>query len=99
MALEQKVSKFCIFWTIRQQVVPAIVYILAVGYVPMTHRARTVQHRFTADCMANVLQPRRFWKISPPKEPFAAVKQPVFFIGESLVSSDENVNLHCMLKI
>ena len=32
-------------------------------------------------------------------EAFATVKQPPFFIGESLESSDENIELHYVSKI
>ena len=32
-------------------------------------------------------------------EAFATLKQPQFVIGESLMSSDENIELHYMLKI
>ena len=42
IAQELKVSKFCMYSIPRQQVAPAIVYILVVGYMPMTHGARTV---------------------------------------------------------
>ena len=42
-------SKFCMY-TLEQHAVIAHVYISAVGYVPMTRRARTVLKRYNSQC-------------------------------------------------
>ena len=44
-------------------------------------------------------QLHRFEKLSAPMEAFATVKHARFFIGDSLVSSDANIELHCVWKI
>ena len=40
-----------------------------------------------------------FEKLSAPMIAFSTVQQPRFFIGESLESSDANIELHYLLKI
>ena len=44
-------------------------------------------------------QLHRFEKLSARMEAFATVKQPRFFIGDSLESSGANIELHYMCKI
>ena len=39
-----------------------------------------------------------FENLTPPMEAFDTLKQPLFLIGESLVSSDENIDLYYMAK-
>ena len=41
----------------------------------------------------------RFEKLSAPMEAFATVKQPRFFNGDSLESSNANIELHYVRKI
>ena len=41
----------------------------------------------------------KFEKLSAPMEAFVTVKQPRFFISESLESWDANIELHYVLKI